>query len=207
MGDLLERNGVVWIVREQLAAALMTPPPPPLGVLTHATLLEAIHQHMDVLPVRYGIEMPDEEAIRDFLQQRRFDLSDDLIRLRGSGEIGLRIQLPPSPASAPAEDLPGAASPSVSVGQYLALRRRQYQRKDHLQAQTQRIAEQCAQGLSGLYRQQRRLASGRSDVLRLAFLVERCRWQACRERCGPLLEKLTGLQYNLLGPWPPYSFV
>ena len=81
-----------WIAAGDLAAAVVAPLPPATGPLRHAALLTAIHQHSDVLPMRFGVVLPDEQAVRDLLSRRRDGLLDELERLSGTVEFGLRIQ-------------------------------------------------------------------------------------------------------------------
>ena len=205
----LHRNEVFWVLQEDIAAVVMSAHESALAPLLHATLLEAIHQHMDVLPVRYGVTLPDQRAVGDFLQQRRVELLESLGRLAGTGELGLRILLPTTP-DADVEAATAAERPSSSPAQYLALRRQRYQRTDRRETQSAAVVTHCLQSLSGLYREQRRLDSRQPGIVRLAFLVSRERWKIFQRRAELLAssaESTSGARGTLLGPWPPYSFV
>ena len=208
LGDgRLNRNGVFWIADEDLAAAVMPSRRSPLGPMTHATLLETIHRQVDILPARYGVELPDKQAVYDFLRQRRLEHLNNLARLRGTGEFGLRIVVSPSPAQlVGAQSAREDASP-FSPSQYLSERRRQYECKDHYEAQEQQAADRCMQVVAGSCREHRRLPSGQLGVVRLAFLVERPRWGDFRNRAELFRQQPSAAGCAVLGPWPPYSFV
>ena len=138
----LHRHGVCWVAQEDVAAAVMPSSCSPLAPLSHARLLETIHCRMDVLPIRYGVEMPDKRAVRDLLRQRRSELLRSLKRLKGTGEMGLRIELavdeePSCVAAAETVSASAASSPLC----YLASRRQQYERKDRWELTARRVAD------------------------------------------------------------------
>jgi hypothetical protein len=208
LGDgRLNRNGVFWIADDDLAAAVMPSLRSPLGPMTHATLLETIHRQVDILPARYGVELPDKKAVYDFLRQRRPDLLNNLARLRGTGEFGLRIAVSPSPAQLVGAQSAREYASSFSPSQYLTERRRQYECKDHYEAEEQQAADRCVQVVANSCREHRRLPSGQLGVVRLAFLVERPRWDAFRNRAELFRQQGNAASCTVLGPWPPYSFV
>ena len=203
----LDRNGVRWVVESELSAATVLPLPPPDGALKHAALLAAIHRHGDILPVRFAVVLPREEAVRDLLRRRRVGLLRDLDRLKGTAEIGLRIELPHSPGP-PDPPLPsGSRHPGDSPLGYLAARRARYQWQDDLNHRVQLAAETCVRAVKGLYRSWGRLSPEPPGTVRLAFLVERHLLKAFADRLEMSPARAIGQQRTLLGPWPPYSFV
>jgi hypothetical protein len=205
-------NGTVplalaWVPDGPLAAAALRPAPASFGPLDHARLLAAIHGQLTVLPMRYGAVLPDEEAVRRFLGNRREKLLADLDRLAGAAEIGLRIELPQNPL--PGEPLAASGSnhSHISPAGYLAARRARYQWHDQLAAQAQHAAAACVESLDGLYRSWRRLSPEPPGFVRLAFLVERTLSAAFAQRVEKFRATQPGRQCKLVGPWPPYSFV
>jgi hypothetical protein len=62
---------VEWIVHGALAAAIVRPPTASFEPLEHGRLLEAIHRHIDLVPVRFGVTLPDEPTVRDLLHRRK----------------------------------------------------------------------------------------------------------------------------------------
>ncbi len=198
---------VRWVVQDSLAAATVGPVPTSFGPLEHARLLAAIHSHLSVLPARYGVGLPNEEAVQAFLSSRWRDLSSDLDRIEGTSEIGLRIELACSPAPAEPPVSSGAFRSDISPARYLALRQARYQWHDQVNAQAQLAATTCVRAIEGLYRTWRRLSPEPLGMVRLAFLVERRMSQAFAERLETWKADKAGQRYTVLGPWPPYSFV
>jgi hypothetical protein len=157
--------------------------------------------------MRFGVVLPDVVAVRNLLRLRQESLLQDLDRLKGGDEIGVRIALPQGRLP-PASPTPvGSSSPQSSPAQYLAARRARYQRQDQLDSCAQLATETCIEAMKGLYRNWRRLAPEPSGTVRLAFLVERSLSEAFARRLGLLGAERPGEHYTLFGPWPPYSFV
>jgi hypothetical protein len=202
----LSVNGIRWVAYGRLAAS-MWPGSSISGPLEHAHLLAAVHKHIDILPVRYGTVLPDEEAVRQFVGNRRDDLLHDLVRVAGTGEIGLRIDLAAQVIPRGSHNENNQRRPTLSPGQYLALRREHYVSADRLDRQTQLVTEEFVQAVHGLYCDWRPLNSTVSGIVRLAFLVQRVFWKAFRQRLEAAIQDRASRRCTLLGPWPPYSFV
>jgi hypothetical protein len=221
-------SGVDWVVRGELAAAVVPLPPSPTP-LEHAAHLAAIYRHGDVLPMRFGAALPDVSAVGNFIDREREKLLEQLDRLQGTAEIGVRIAISPAPGP-PASPEPGEEerkggqspfvrsslgavrtngdrSPSSAPAHYLARRRAQYQSQDQLALRVQLSAEHCTGMLKGHCRDWRRLSPEPPGAVRLAFLVERNLSQSFAERLATLSVARLGERYAILGPWPPYSFV
>ncbi|MGO8745036.1 MAG: GvpL/GvpF family gas vesicle protein [Thermoguttaceae bacterium] len=196
-----------WVAHGRLAAATVWPMPSTSGPLEHAALVAAIHARINMLPVRYGTVLPDEEAVRHFLGNRRENLLDDLDRLHGTAEIGLRIELPDSPLPTGPLAASGSYHADISPVQYLAARRVRYQWHDQLETNAQLAVATCVRALSGLYRNWQRLSPEPLGIVRLAFLVERKLSDAFAERVEMFTTMKIGRRCTLVGPWPPYSFV
>ncbi len=202
-----QESDVRWVVEGPLAAATIEFPSESFGPLEQARRLAAIHGRIAIRPLRYGTVLPQEQAVRDFLSHRGTGLLRDLLRIEGTGEIGLRVEiLAPAVPSCQAGIDDNRLAP-MSPRQYLALRRQRYEWKDQLDCQTQRVTENFVQAVQGLYRQWRVLASTVPTTVRLAFLVQRNHWEAFRKRLETIEPNQVCQRYTLLGPWPPYSFV
>ena len=225
--DVCRTSGVDWVVSGELAAAVLPLPPSPTP-LEHAAHLAAIYRHGDVLPMRFGAVLPDAGAVGDFAGREREKLLEQLNRLRGTAEFGVRIALSPTPvapdASEPAAEKRGQ-SPFVrstlravpangdcplfsdSPVQYLARRRAEYQSHDQQALCARLSAEHCTRTLKSHWRDWRRLSPEPAGTVRLAFLVQRSLSETFAERLAALSVERPGEHYTLLGPWPPYSFV
>ena len=200
--DLLGQLGVHWIPADELSGAVIDASRVPPEPLAYAAALDAIHRRICVLPIRYGARMFNEEELRNALLQKREELLKCLDRVEGASEISLRISFPQ--CQTPEAELPTEAfSPTA----YLARRRTLYQREDRLAEQSRLTTDRYVRKLGGLYRQWRSLASSSQGIVRLAFLVERERVGLFRRRLQVLRNVKQGEQCEILGPWPPYSFV
>jgi hypothetical protein len=196
-----------WVAEGPLAAAIVESPPESFGPLQQARLLDAIHQHLAIRPLRYGTVLPQEQAVCDFLRRRATNLLHDLVRIEGTGEIGLRVELL-GPATSASQAKPGDNHPpALSPQQYLAQRRQRYEWKDQLDCQTEKVTENVVQAVYGLYRQWRLLSSTVPTTIRMAFLVPRNHWEAFCTRLEGIERNEACQRYTRLGPWPPYSFV
>jgi len=191
-----------WIISGELAAALaprreMRPKP-----AEHAQILAAIHRRINVVPVRYGTAMPDDDAVRRVLQERSRELSCSLDRLEGRCELGVRIALAPQNAVQCA-----APSARLAAGDYLARRRSEYEWADRLSRCAGQATRRVVDAADGLHRQWRSLPTPAAGLVRLSFLVDRSGVEEFEQRMGTLRLERTPDRYTLLGPWPPYSFV
>jgi hypothetical protein len=206
---------VRWVTSDRLAAAVWTRSESPVP-LEHAVELGAIHRRGDVLPMRFGATLADEDAVCHLLHRRQAEWLEELDCLAGTGEIGLRIELLQGPA-VPAPHLrkeatagraePGLSfSPRQSPEGYLAARQARYQQQDDQYHRAELAAEDCIRTMNGLYRQWRRLRPEPPGVVRLAFLVERGVFAAFAKRLGGLRARRISRRFTFLGPWPPYSF-
>jgi hypothetical protein len=198
---------IEWVVQDALAAATVRLPIASFEPLEHARLLEAIHRQIDLVPVRFGVTLPDEPAVQDLLHRRKDGLLRELDRLKGTGELGVRIEHSAYAGllTPPRRNVESAMA--CSPVEYLAIRRRQYAWKDDLEGWARRVAQDCVQAIEGLYCEWRSLAAARPEMLRLAFLVRRNHWQVCHERLTNWMNTVSQPHGTPLGPWPPFSFV
>ena len=206
---------VRWSVAGELACAFIDAPHQAIPPMLHATVLDAIHRRICVLPVRFGVALHDEAEIHSLLQDRNHELLDHLSRLDWTCEMGLRIALPttadPRITSAPVQCPPSktqvASQKPQSPMAYIDERRSYYQRIDEGEVRGSSIVQQFVERLHGCYRQWRKLLASPSCPIRLAFLVERDREAAFRNRVESACRADQECRYVILGPWPPYSFV
>jgi hypothetical protein len=191
-----------WSQVGELACALIDTAHDAPKPLRHAAALEAIHRHMCVLPMRFGMTVRDETEIRAMLQSRRGELLERLAWLDGACEMALRIT-----GESPRSRLTDAAAETAVPLGYLEQRRSYYQRADAAAEHDHRVVRQFVEGLQDLYRDWRRLPAATAHLVRLAFLVERDRVAAFRRGVADLSHERVVGQCAVLGPWPPYSFV
>jgi len=223
--DVIGPPAVQWCGVGELACAFVEAKQGSFKPAHHAAALEAIHRHAGALPMRFGTALGDESEIRSMLQERSGELLDRLDRLDGACEMGLRITLPDSMSdgdrrvpplrrsSVECNPLPGTAGKqAVAHGgekgalAYLERRRSLYRTEDANDQIASRLVERVVLRLQDVHCDWRRLPSPSSQVVRLAFLVERDGVEAFRARLEDFDNGCPGASCLVLGPWPPYSF-
>ena len=92
------------VVRAGALSALClpaTPEPVTLDLLERReTLIDSLMEDRDLLPVRFGADLPDEQAAARVLIDRQDELRAALDRVRGAVELSVRVQ-PAEPADEP----------------------------------------------------------------------------------------------------------
>jgi hypothetical protein len=177
----------------------------------HAEVLSRVAEIRTVLPSRFGIVLPaDEAVVETFLEPQYERLLDSLARLKGAAELSvtaeyqeseiLREVLDEQPQLA--RDVHGSSTyqDRIDFGRRVAtgIRNRREQDADWILRNLEPLARDVAVG------------EGRSDltVLRASFLVERREL----ERFDRTLEAIQAeggkaIQLSCVGPLPAYSFV
>jgi hypothetical protein len=165
----------------------------------HEEVVEALMEKATVLPMRFDATVSDEAELRQILDLRRDEFAALFDEVRGAVELGVRAQLSGSGAKesagepAPAQNGPGTA--------YLLERARGRRRAAEAVA---RVHEP----LAALARRSRHSAAevGSPGRLKAAYLVDRDRVDAFRDRVEALDVELGGGRIVCTGPWPPYGF-
>jgi hypothetical protein len=219
---------VHWSLAGELACAFIDAPHRAVPPMLHATVLDAIHRRICVLPVRFGLTLHDEAEINSLLQDRHPELLDRLSYLDWTCEMGLQItprdrrgkaeggrrkedKEPVLTDKAAGSPFPLPPSPFLHRSQsplaYLEDRRSFYQLADADTEQNRLIEQQFVEGLHGYYRQWRKLSPTPSHPIRLAFLIERDCATTFQNRVENTRRTHQEGRCVVLGPWPPYSFV
>lgn len=151
----------------------------PEALWEHERLVEALLEERDLLPVRYGTRVRDEEEAARTLGEREAELAEALDRVRGAVELSVRaIGDRPPPASG-TEFIRGRAE-IAALHERLSL-----------------LARDSA----------RRPARGAGELLRAAYLVDRTAVDEFARVVERLQDESDGsLKLLCTGPWPPYSF-
>src|SRR5918911_328153 len=92
-----ERGDKVYTVHYKDLAAVVSDSPAAeydnsrRNMMSHTAVLEEVMGEDTILPVRFGIVAPDENAIREQLLKRRYNELDQLLhRMDGRVELGLK---------------------------------------------------------------------------------------------------------------------
>ena len=149
----------------------------------HEEVVEDLMRDRDLLPVRFGTLVEDEQAAARALEERHDQLAQSLDRVRGAVELAVRAD-----RRGPAEG-PAAASGS-----------------DYMQAKARRneAAKLLHEPLAFLARDS--VVRQGPELLRAAYLVDRDAVDGFVELVKRLEATLEDVQVLCTGPWPPYSF-
>ena len=193
---------VHWSHEGELACAYVATHRSAVEPARHAAALDLIHARISVLPVPFGVTMRDETELRDLLRSRHDSLLAQLARLDWTCEMSLRISLPSSPTRRSTNAKLATSTPASSL-----TRRLHGPNAVSVSEQDRSVVQHIVEHLHGTYREWRRLRSSPSQPIRLSFLVERGRVHAFQSRLAESQKLWRNGRCEVLGPWPPYSFV
>ncbi|MGN6662961.1 MAG: GvpL/GvpF family gas vesicle protein [Solirubrobacterales bacterium] len=165
----------------------------------HESVVEALMEDGDVLPMRFGMLVADESGVQALLHARREEFESALARVRGAVELSVRARI--EPGGGPMNEFAAAAEPGGGPGTaYLRVRldesRRAEEAVDRIHGPLSRLARSAARG-----------RSAPPGTLKSAYLVDRGRVEAFGAQVEELAEEVDGAAIACTGPWPPYSFV
>ncbi|MDP8969451.1 MAG: GvpL/GvpF family gas vesicle protein [Actinomycetota bacterium] len=184
-------------------------PPSRANLLAHTRLLEAVAEQTTVLPMRFGVVVHDDAALRrDYLAARQEELRRSLARLRGFVELRLRasyvedevvrVVLEGDRKAARLRGRPGMQA-KVELGERISAgidARRERDAQVALDALAPRAADVAVTPVVGGL-----------DVLVASFLVASDRHAAFDTAVDELAGRLAPVAtVELVGPMPPFSF-
>lgn len=162
------------------------------AIVAYGRLVAAVHRRTTVIPMRYGSQFADQDALRQHLERQCRVYQAWLERLHDCVEMGVRIPVVPQ----------AAETPPVTGKDYLRLRRQAYSPEEETT-----VVQELETAVTNLYRQRQ------SDVgpfinkptIAVRYLVPRA--DLARFKAA-LQDKLAERpDWTVSGPWPPYSFV
>jgi hypothetical protein len=161
----------------------------------HERVVEELMADRTLLPMRFGSLLPDDPAVQAFLRDRRDELEAALGHVAGAIELGVRVAW--SDAGGQSGD-PGVAAGSGAA--YLMGRL-------DCRRRARDLADRVDASLAGLARARRTRVLARPNLpFSGAYLVDRERQAAFRERVGALGAEVEDAEIVCTGPWPPYGF-
>jgi hypothetical protein len=169
-----------------------------------AAWIASIHAVADIVPLRFGDEVPTREAALELLHRREPELLKSLAAIRGKTEYGLRLHLDSAPATRGATG-PVPAPPSPGID-YLRARAKHYALADGIpEGLTERVQSWLTRfTIPGL----RARLEGPGTLVRspaIYFLVPREHEATFRGEIDRLIPEL-GHRATLTGPWAPFNF-
>jgi hypothetical protein len=150
----------------------------------HEQVVEALMEERDLLPMRFGTVVADDDAAIRALDERREELRTSLDRVRGAVELAVRAM-----ADAPADPAPGGTSGAEYI---------------RAKAHRTEAARLLHEPLDFLARES--VVHPGSELLRAAYLVDREAVDGFVGLVRRLQDTHEGLRILCTGPWPPYSF-
>jgi Gas vesicle synthesis protein GvpL/GvpF len=150
----------------------------------HEAVVESLMEQRDLLPMRFGTLVEDDEAAVRALEERREELRNSLDRVRGAVELAVRAE-----ANAPEERAPAGTTGAEYI---------------RAKAHRTEAARLLHEPLAFLARES--VVQPGPELLRAAYLVDREAVESFVGLVRRLQETHDGLRVLCTGPWPPYSF-
>jgi Gas vesicle synthesis protein GvpL/GvpF len=174
----------------------------------HDAVVRAAATAGPVLPLRFGTVVADEAAARRLLDEHGAAARTQLRRIGDTREWGVklvrRLGVEPVPTARPADRT------EVTGTEYLTRRRQALQEHDSSEQAAGRASDLLEETLRPYVAESLRRggAPGSSLLLDLAFLVPPDSEAGFLAAAADLRERLDpdGLEVEVSGPWPPYSF-
>ncbi|MGE5695463.1 MAG: GvpL/GvpF family gas vesicle protein [Candidatus Sericytochromatia bacterium] len=180
----------------------------------HDAVISAIARSVPVIPVRMATVYLGDNRVRQLLNARHDDFVAALNRVTGREELGVKAYADPK-ALGRRDDTADAGTGQRLSGTAYLMRRRQALIS---QEETYRIAGEEAQRIHACLMAQAvdgkrkpptdRKLSGTDTwtVLNGTYLVEADRCDAFKAAVASLESEIPGIELEITGPWPPYSF-
>jgi hypothetical protein len=215
-GDLSDAAEVdVAIVTHAELAGIVTPTdeeeamPSRANLLRHTGVLEAATETTTVLPMRFGVVVPDEDTlVREYLEPEQSHLLDTLTRLDGHVEIRLRGRYDEESAIrvVVASDRRAARlrgrrgmEAKMELGERIVAGLEAL-REQHLQQAVDALMPPAAEAVPG------RVAEP-LDAFAVSFLVDHDELEHFDREVEQLADRLAPVvELKLIGPLPPFSF-
>lgn len=175
-------------------------PPDPAAALTYRSVVDAVHAHRAIVPLRFGTTVPTKEKARGLLARHRDAVGVHLERFEGRVEVGVRLEVDPS--------FGASEEPPVQEGDsgraYLEARRDE-RRRTADRIDTLFTAYRTAVGTACVDATAEWTDESDPPVVSLAFLVPRSQEEPIRDRLSTVSPAEVDEAY-VVGPWAPYSF-
>ncbi|MGY1640185.1 GvpL/GvpF family gas vesicle protein [Geodermatophilus sp. SYSU D00703] len=176
----------------------------------HDAVIRAAAAAGPVLPLRFGTVVQDEDGARRLLDAHGAAARRLLARIADAREWGVRLLRTLEPEPALTRSRGDDERASATGTEYLARRREALAQRDEAERAAAQAAERLDEVLVPHVREAMRRggSTGSSLLLDAAYLVTPDREEAFRAAVAGLAEELRpeGLDVEVTGPWPPYSF-
>jgi Gas vesicle synthesis protein GvpL/GvpF len=150
----------------------------------HEAVVESLMEERDLLPMRFGTLVEDDEAAARAIEERHEELLRSLDRVRGAVELSVRAE-----ANAPMD----LTLEATTGAEYIRAKARRTEAGRLLHEPLAFLARDSV------------VQPGR-ELLRAAYLVDREALESFVGLVRRLQETHDGMRVLCTGPWPPYSF-
>jgi hypothetical protein len=180
----------------------------------HDAVISAIARSGPVLPVRMATVYLDDERVKQLLETRRQDFLAALDRVTGRDELGVKAHADLAALMAGSSSVQQPAGERPSGTAYLMKRRQELTSQDRAHSAAAAEAERLHAALLQHAVDGKQKPPGDSaltgkrawTVLNGTYLVDRDRVEAFRAAVVALQKTTAGVELEITGPWPPYSF-
>jgi len=196
----------------------------------HEEVVEALMAGRAVLPARFGTSLPSHRAVSEMLSQSYTRFVQDLERVRGHIEIGIRFLATAEDqptVSSPVRDTPDAAAaqsgnsapphvasngfdrsgPGPGTAYLQAKVTEQRSSRNRQRVGLAMVQKLCAALVSQATASRLEAEPADRQGISAAFLVPRDRLASFQANVGRIADAHPELALLCTGPWPPYSFV
>jgi hypothetical protein len=167
----------------------------------HEHIVEALMDDRDVLPVRFGTCLPDDDAAAQALRDNYAEFAASLESVRGAVELAVRVFAAGNAPAGIAPAAPATPPESMTGTQYLRARART------AAAETGATAIVHAPLVRGARAVTVARVSRPGELMRAAYLVDRNATASFSASVRDIQDDNPQLKISCTGPWPPYSFV
>jgi Gas vesicle synthesis protein GvpL/GvpF len=205
--DILPLDGMAAVTGELEQGR---PEPTEQHLRAHFRVVEAFVAGHTILPVRFGTAFVGLPELKAHLERAHGYYSNDLQRLRGQIEVGIKALRRGAATCASGSDeapIPADAGPGA---RYLAGKRAQAAQSLSRQRQVKDLAELLMKqlGVPASLVEWREASGAAGEIgVSAAFLLPRERLRGFEHDVSALRALEPELDILLTGPWPPYSFV
>ena len=173
------------------------------GAVAHEAVVERLMKAHTVLPMRFPTVFSGRQAILTMMAAHYDSFQNNLLRLRGRVEFGVRVLWPETTIEAQKRD-----ARAMSGTRYMQERYRLHRCRRTLQERAVQFNRALDASLSerASAKKVRNLVTD-ALVFDGVYLVDKAEEDSFRRAFADVRKDDPGLKYLLSGPWPPYNFV
>jgi len=188
------------------------------ATMDYASVVDSLFKDFTLLPVRFGSVMESDDEIRKMLQKNYKEIKNNLLKVEGKLEFGLKVFCDTLKLQARFEDNSKAeinvAATTVSgqnnsifkdyVNKKLIEYRIEESLLSYVNSLIQKISD-CCTGIKAISKFKKMLSP--TNIIDALFLIDKEMTNQLIRLVKDLKTRYPDLNFILTGPWPPYNFV